>query len=220
MHSKKSKFVLGIVAVLGIWVAIDFFAPIRHDIRDFDPDEIGRLDAVMWRSYYDKQQTKLFFQLAELLRKQYGLPYLRSHLAAYYAAKAAFVFKEGQNRTDYEKALPELVRYYQAVQNVSVLKFDVEKKARLELEWWVVHREHSGTTAKELVQALADAAAALFHVPSESLEKYAQLRAEAMAIRDTKAEMGGVSETDWQRIETLLHECWQSLFQAVQSHKI
>jgi hypothetical protein len=44
-----------------------------------------------------------------------------------------------------------------------------------------------------------------------------RLRAEAMTIRDTKAENGGVTEADWARINDLLRESWQSLAKAVKA---
>jgi len=47
--------------------------------------------------------------------------------------------------------------------------------------------------------------------------EHGRLRAEAMIIRDTKAETGGVSEQDWARIDDLLHSSWRSLAAAVKS---
>ena len=45
--------------------------------------------------------------------------------------------------------------------------------------------------------------------------EHAKLRAEAMTIRDTKAEQGGVTDADWAKIDELLHASWQSLYKAV-----
>jgi hypothetical protein len=50
---------------------------------------------------------------------------------------------------------------------------------------------------------------------SDKLAEHARLRAEAMEIRDTKAEQGGVTEEDWRRIDELLHQSWRSLHAAV-----
>jgi len=47
--------------------------------------------------------------------------------------------------------------------------------------------------------------------------EHGRLRAEAMAIRDTKAEQGGVTEADWAKINELLRQSWRSLAQAVKS---
>ena len=66
----------------------------------------------MWRSYYDKQRVRLFNQMTELLRTQYHMTPVKSNVVAYYAANAAFVFKEGKQRSDYEKALPDLINFY------------------------------------------------------------------------------------------------------------
>jgi protein involved in polysaccharide export with SLBB domain len=55
----------------------------------------------------------------------------------------------------------------------------------------------------------------MYQMPVEKMMEHARLRAEAMTIRDARAEAGGVSEADWQRIEELLRASWQSLQRAV-----
>ncbi len=47
-------------------------------MREFDPDEVARLETAMWRSYYEKQRVSLFNQLAELLRTQYHMTPIKS----------------------------------------------------------------------------------------------------------------------------------------------
>jgi hypothetical protein len=206
-----------IVAALIVWVAIDLYGPRTSHLRDLDPDEVARLETAMWRSYYDKQQVRLFNQLAELLRKQYNMPLVRSNRVAYQAAKAAFIFKDGRQRSDYEKALPNLVDFYGSVREVSDTPFDVNRAARLELEWWIIHRERAKHAEGDLDRALAELQAEIYHVPVEKLMEHARLRAEAMRIRDTKAETGGVMEADWARIGELLRQSWRSLSRAVRS---
>ncbi|MBI1922850.1 hypothetical protein HYR99_01230 [Candidatus Poribacteria bacterium] len=46
--------------------------------------------------------------------------------------------------------------------------------------------------------------------------EYAQLRAEAMTLRDTIAERGTVTEDEWRQINALLEASWQSLWKAIQ----
>src|SRR6266550_631972 len=109
------KILLGllvIVAVLSVWIAIDLNRGSKVDIRAFDADEVARLDTAMWRSYYSRKRLKLFGQLGELLESQFHFPFWRRQLVAFYAAKAAFVFKDGKIREDYEKALPNLEKFY------------------------------------------------------------------------------------------------------------
>jgi hypothetical protein len=212
--------VVGALAVLlAAWVAFDLYRPVSTSLREFDADEVARLETAMWRSYYSRERVRLFGQLAELLRRQYRLPFWRSNAVAYRAAKAAFVFKDGRGRADYERALPDLESFYESIRAVSDADFDVGRAARLELEWWIVHRERRAHAPGDLDRALADLQAELYRIPSERLAEHARLRAEAMTIRDTKAEQGGVTEEDWERIDELLHGSWRSLHTVVNSEK-
>ena len=209
------KYGAVLLVVLLAWAAFDLYAPRRTSLREFDADEVARLETAMWRSYYSRQRVKLFREMAELLRTQYRLPLLRSNAVAYRAAKAAFVFKDGHSCADYERALPDLVSFYQSIRAVSDTEFDVERAARLELEWWIVHRERRRHAPGDLDRALADLQAEIFRLPAERFAEHARLRAEAMTIRDDKADGGGVTEEDWRRIDELLHQSWRSLHAAV-----
>lgn len=213
-----SKIALGLLIVavlLGVWIAFDLYKSHKVDIRKFDADEIARLDTAMWRSYYSRQRVRMFSELSETLEKQYGLRFWRRQLMAFYAARSAFVFKDGKSRADYEKALPDLEKFYSEIRDISTTDFDVKRAAQSELEWWIVHRERTKYGEGDLANALAEAASALYNVPKEKFLEYGRFRAEAMKIRDTKAESGGVSEEDWQKIDELLHASWRSLHNAV-----
>ncbi|HVQ36959.1 MAG TPA: hypothetical protein VMS31_05475 [Pyrinomonadaceae bacterium] len=210
---KRLVFKIAIVALAAIsaWVVYDLYGPRTAHLREFDPDEVARLETAMWRSYYEKQRLRLFNQLSELLRTQFNMPLVRSNRVAYYAADAAFVFKRGKQRSDYEKALPALIKFYESVRQMSDIPFDVDRAAKLELEWWIIHRERAQHAAEDLPRSLAELQAEIYRVPIEQLNEHALLRAEAMTIRDTKAEQGGVTEADWARIDELLHRSWRSL---------
>jgi hypothetical protein len=204
-----------LLALLGALIWFGFGGSRDGGMRRFDPDEVARLETAMWRSYYAGERVRLFAQAASLLRSQYGLPPARALASAFRAARAAFIFKEGSRRADYERALPSLVSFYRAIRARSDTPFDVERAARLELEWWIVHRERARGRPGDLVQALADLPAELYRVPVEGLKEHARLRAEAMTIRDERAAAGGVGEGDWKRIEDLLLASWRSLHTAV-----
>lgn len=204
--------------VIAIWAIVGLYVPHKVDIRDFDPDEVARLDTAMWRSYYSRQRLKLYFELTELLETQYKLNFWRRQAMAFRAAKAAFVFKDGETRDDHEKALPDLEKFYADIRDISTTDFDANRAAKLELEWWIVHRQRKSYPSGRLSKALAEAAAAVYNLPPEQFAEYADLRAEAMEIRDTKAEQGGVTEDDWARIDDLLHRSWRSLHLTVNSN--
>ena len=207
-----------VLALLAGGVLYDLYFPRTTHMREFDPDEVARLETAMWRSYYDQQRLRLFNELSELLRTQYHMPLIRSNEVAYYAANAAFVFKQGKERVDYEKALPDLLKFYGEIRKLSDIAFDVDRAARLELEWWIIHRQRAQHVPGDLDKALAELQAEIYRVPVERLMEHGRLRAEAMTIRDTKAENGGVTEADWVRINELLKESWRSLAKAVKSY--
>jgi len=206
-----------VLALLICGILYDLFVPRTTQMREFDPDEVARLETAMWRSYYEKHRLRLFNQMSELLRTQYHMPVVRSNLVAYHAAKAAFVFKDGKQRSDYEQALPDLVKFYTAVRKMSDIPFDVDRASRLELEWWIIHRQRAQHAPGELAKALAELQAEIYRVPADRLMEHGRLRAKAMTIRDTKAETGGVTEADWTQINELLRESWRSLAKAVKS---
>jgi len=219
--SQKRRWILGaaIAATMGTggWISVDLWGPRSTDIRSFDPVAVGRLEAAMWRSYYDRERLRLFSQLAQLIRSQYRFPFVRSNVTAYHAVRAAVIFQNSRNRADYEKALPSLVRFYSAIRDGGNLTFNVNRAARVELEWWIIHRERAGHQAEHLERALADLPAEVYGIPAERFREHATLRAEAMLTRDRKAAAGGLTEHDWARIEQLLSLSWQSLWKAVNS---
>lgn len=220
MRSRKKpilKIFSAIVLLTSAWTAYDLYAPRTAHLRQFDADEVARLETAMWRSYYEKRRLSLFSELAELLRSQYNMPFLRSHRVAYSAANAAVVFQRGKQRSDYERALPELVKFYQSIRQISDVPFDVNKAAQLELEWWIIHRQREQHQPEDLQRALAELQAEIYGLPVERFMDHGRMRAQAMTIRDTKAEQGRVTEADWTEIDRLLHESWRSLLKVVNS---
>jgi hypothetical protein len=200
------------------WAAAELARPRRVDIRAFDPDEVARLETAMWRSYYDRRRLPLLGQLVALLQGQFHLQPLRAVTLAGLAARAAAVFQVGAGHDDYRRALPYLERYYRGIRAVSDVPFDPERAARLELEWWIVHREVERHPPGDLEAALADLAAELYQLPAGRLGVHAARRAEAMTIRDHAARRAvGVLDDDWDRIEAVLWVAWKALADEVRT---
>ena len=200
-----------IVLLIGTEELRERFTRRPSDLRNFDAAAVGRLDTDMWRSYYERRPVRLFEQMIILLRTQYGMQPLEAITNAYRAAHAAFVFKDGRSRTDYEKALPGLEAYYRDIAERSYRPFDSHRAATLELEWWIVHRENP----PGLPDALAALQAEIYGVPASRFAEHARLRAQAMDLRDGKG--ASITEADWQRIGEMLAASWYSLYEAVSS---
>jgi hypothetical protein len=162
---------LGIAILLVcMWIAWDRVNPRTHDLREFDGHEVARLETAMWRSYYEHRPVALFVQLTELLRTQYGFPFWRSVEGGFYAARAAEVFQAGHGRTEYVRAMPDLVRYYALIRKTNTPAFEVNGAAAIELEWWIIHRERANHDKADLERSLADLQAAIYGRPAGDFE--------------------------------------------------
>ncbi|MFN8582806.1 MAG: hypothetical protein U0163_17745 [Gemmatimonadaceae bacterium] len=107
--------VIAVLLSLGVaGVAADELWTPRHDLRQFDGRRVGEDEAAMWRAYYERRPIGLFTTLATSLRTQFHTSTVRAVSMAYHAAKAAFVFKDGRSRADYERAA-RLTRYFAAI---------------------------------------------------------------------------------------------------------
>jgi hypothetical protein len=168
---------LALVLVIGllIWIISDLSIDRNVNLRKFDLRQIAQLDANMWRSYYEKKPLLLFWQLAYLTRQQADAPFWRSILLAFYAARSAFIFKEGTNRTGYAKALAPLESYYQQLYQLSDTPFNVREAARTELEWWIIRREREKHSIREWTRLQAQVASQLYRLPPENFHEYARL---------------------------------------------
>ncbi len=213
----KRTIIVAAVAALAIWGAADQLRPTRNDLRSFDPHELARLETEMWRSYYDRKTVRLYFAMSELLRQQYRLSWTRSQIAAYHATKAAFLFKGGHSRSDYERALPDLRAFYESVRRDSTIAFEPDEVASRELEWWIIHRERARYGEAALEKSLAELQSRLYALPPELFQAHAAARAQAMILRDDEAGRGGVSESEWRQTNELLDRSWSALHDAVRT---
>jgi hypothetical protein len=204
------KVVLAGIVLAMAAAAVDFLRPAAVHPRRFDSADVARSETDMWRAYYEHRPVHLFGILVGELHRQYGLSYTRSVIGAYYAAQAAVVFQKGKQRSDYEKALPDLERYYALLRRGSDVVFDTPTVARAELEWWIAHRDRR----QDLPHTLAVLQADFYGIPAERFQTHADARARAMIYRDDRG--AAITDADWRQIEGWLNESWSSLHQAVQ----
>ena len=155
---------------LTLWIGADILYPTRADLRAFDAHAVARLETQMWRSYYEHHVIRLFNELAELLQREYVMPFWRSRVAAYQAARAAVTFQRGHNRSEYLKALPNLRQFLsarRATAGARAFRFNQAGRSRTRM---VDHtsrtRDHAPT---DLPRALADLQAAIYRQPAGRL---------------------------------------------------
>ncbi len=202
-----------LLSIVLIGLLLDLYLPIKKDFRRFDPVVTGQLDEMMWRSYYEKKPVKLFFQLTKLMRSQFGAPLVRSFVMAYRSAKAAFIFKNGTNRAQYEKAFPDLKKYFTHINALSKEHFDVDQMTHDELEWWIIRRERDQHPPSDWSTILQKELANMYHMPMETFKPHADLRVEAMVYRDNKGDQ--ITQSDWDKIQNMCIDAWTLLYKAV-----
>lgn len=200
---------------LVIWIVVDLLIPSKADLRKINAPVVAQLETDMWRAYYDKRPAHLYWLLVKLLRAQNQMPFWQANVTAYKATRAAFAFKKGHQRTDYEQAIPYLTDYYRRLCTLGDLSADPQQVAKLELEWWIIHRERDKYGEPALVDAIANATAAFYSVNPQTLHAYAAARTAAMIERDNKQQAGSVTEADWQDIQTKLNSSYTSLYNAL-----
>lgn len=106
--------------------------------------------------------------------------------------------------------LPDLEAAYTTAKEWLHADFDPRAVARAELAWWVARRIPGRNSPEEAGDLIADEWALLYETARERVVASAELRAEAAALRDRKAE-----NPDWDTIGRLLRESYGQLLQAL-----
>jgi hypothetical protein len=186
----------------------------KSNLRELDFQKVAELDAHMWRSYYNHQFVKMFFQLVRLMRSQLHLTWILTLRLAYYSGIAATNYRLLKGEEDYPRVLKNLNKFYKVISDNAIEPFDYENAAKLELEWWDIHR-YPKKYKKSLESSLAEAAAAIYNVAPSKLKDYARYRAVAMMLPHHEGDKQP-KPPDWNEIKDLLVKSWQSLHKAIQ----
>lgn len=180
--------------------------------RDFDPDELARLETRMWKAYYRHQPLRLFVLLVRALRAQARASWPRALRASLLLTRAAAGFARATG--EYDRYAPDIGRGYRMLGLPDHV--DVEAVARHELRWWVVRREIGLAAGQAAGDAITDLYAALYDVPRESVAEAGRLRGLAAEVRDR----GATDDPDgpraagaayWPEVARLLRDSYRSL---------
>ena len=189
--------------------------------KDFDPDELARLETRMWKAYYRRQPARLFVLLVQALHAQAQVSWLRALQASLLLTRAAAGF--ARSTGDYVRFAPDIGRAYRTLGLPDHV--DIEAVARHELRWWVVRRELGLAAGLAAGDALSDLYAALYDVPRELVSEAGRLRGLAAEVRDRGAHddpegAGGRGSTYWPEVARLLRDSYRSLRTALDDRAI
>jgi len=184
--------------------------------RDFDPDELARLETRMWKAYYRHQPARLYGLLIQALRAQAHVSWPRAVAASLYLTRAAAGFANATG--DYERFADDIGRGYRILRLPADV--DIEAVARNELRWWVVRREIGLAAGEAAGDAITDLYAALYEVPRERVAEAGRLRGQAAEVRDRGATDDpdgptGPGRAYWPQVARLLRDSYRSLHTAL-----
>ncbi len=180
--------------------------------KDFDPDELARLETRMWKAYYRRQPLRLLVLLVRALRAQAQVSWPRGLRASLLLTRAAAGFARASG--EYERFAPDIGRGYRMLGLPDHV--DVEAVARHELRWWVVRREIGLAAGEAAGDAITDLYTALYDLPRERVAEAGRLRGLAAEVRDRGANDDpegprAAGSAYWPEVARLMRDSYRSL---------
>jgi hypothetical protein len=205
-----------ILAIVGYSVATTpKMTPGRSPLTGFDPEAVGQAEQKAWAAYYLHQWPTLFDLMLRMTRSAFGLSLPQAVYASYLNTYAQMVW----SRQGAQDGLAEeyMRRFYAYVKEPTGGRYDVDRAAKLEVEWWAVHRNRNQyPDHSALAQALADTYAEVYQLPADKLLPAGEARAAAMDLSDQWNREGkDPSSPLLSQIADLLVQSYRSLSEAV-----
>jgi hypothetical protein len=189
--------------------------PGRSPLTAFDPEAVGRQEQRAWQAYYLHQWPQLFDLMLRMTRSAFGLSLPQAVYASYLNTQAQVVWSR-QGAAD-GLAEAYMLKFYEYVREPVGGTYDSVKAAKLEVQWWAIHRNRDQyPDHAALAHALADTYAEVYRLPAERLLPAGEARAAAMDLSDRWNREGKDPNSPLlEEIATLLVQSYRSLSEAV-----
>ena len=158
-------------------------------LRSFDPLRVADLEFRAWVGYYQRDWPGVLRASVGLVRAGFGMDWVRTLHGAWLVLRANQLWAPAEN--DPGAARRCMLRFYGLVKISYGEPRDVAEAARLEVDWWRVHRQRQqaaqpadGDPAGELVEALTRLYTFLYGEPADAVRPAAVYRTEAMDLSD------------------------------------
>jgi hypothetical protein len=156
-------------------------------MRSFDPRLVGRLETETWLRYYRREWRPFLVAAIRVVRHAFGLGWWDTVRGAWWVLRANQVWAPYPDN-DPDACRRYMARFYALVARRHDERLDVREAARLEVEWWRIHRELQRERPQDddgpLVDALAALYAFVYAVPADDVRRAAEERARAMRLSD------------------------------------
>jgi hypothetical protein len=155
--------------------------------RFFDPQKVGSLECSAWVAYYRRDWLAFLRLAVSLSHDTARLSWPATVRGAWLALRATRLWAPVPNN-DPDGARRAMEGFYRLVKRRHNEAFDPATAARLEIEWWRVHREcqyaEGDPDERSLVEALVSLYTCLFGTSPQSVRAVAEERAVAMRYSD------------------------------------
>jgi len=162
----------------------------RSGPRSFDPVAVAGHECDAWVGYYRHEWRRVLVAAVGMVHAGFGMSWRRTLAGAWFVLRANKAWAPVPDN-DPASARELMRRFYDLVQRDQNLGIDPAEAARLEVDWWRIHRERqrgpggaAATPADELVAALARLYAYVYRVDEAAVMEAARQRAAAMDLSD------------------------------------
>lgn len=160
--------------------------------RRFDPVAVAGWECAAWAAYYRREWVRVLVAAVGMVAAGFGMGPGRTLAGAWHVLRANQAWAPYPDN-DPGGAREHMRRFYELVAESGRPYLDPARVARLEVEWWRVHRLHQhgdAVGAGELTDALDALSAAVYGIAAGTAREAARLRMQAMELSDRWVEAG------------------------------
>jgi hypothetical protein len=158
----------------------------RTGPRRFDPVTVGNRETDAWAAYYRHEWGKFLVAAVAMVWSGFGMGPLRTLLGAGHVLRANQLWAPFPDN-DSDGARASMRRFYALVARTGNLDIDPVKAARLEVEWWRLHRVHQyggPADVSQLEGALVALYSYVYGAEPSTMQDAARWRVRAMDVSD------------------------------------
>jgi len=156
------------------------------DHRSFNAVAVGNRETDAWVAYYRHKWGQFLVAAATMVWSGFGMGPLRTLLGAGHVLRANQLWAPiPDNNPDAARA--SMRRFYALVAKARNLDIDPAQAARLEVEWWRLHRAHQyrgPVDASQVQAALVALYSYVYSAAPSTMEDAARWRVRAMDVSD------------------------------------